>query len=208
MRREHGFSLVELLVCMAIILILMALYLPVLGRAKEKAMDVAVKEGLRQERIGYMADRANGGGDPTPGREECRQAYRHTIDIGRRETAVTELRYVVQTAAQFRAYWHTLINPDASGKLEFEQGLLVARDEQGNTHYLMPMGKYMADGGGGLVPVAWDFLSTVAAECGLGSAGTEVIFSDGSVKHYKYPGAFPAIPVVAELSHRYMLEYE
>ena len=59
MRRHRGFSLLELLICVAIISILMALYLPVLGKARRKAEEVAIKEGLRQDHIAREAAAAN-----------------------------------------------------------------------------------------------------------------------------------------------------
>jgi prepilin-type N-terminal cleavage/methylation domain-containing protein len=207
MQKRSGFSLVEMLVVLAIITILMALYLPVLQRAKRKAEQVAVKEAMRQGYIGAAADQANiarpsGTGTP-PDRAECRAAFRQTIDIGKSDMIVTEMLYHVSSAGEFRAYFFTLIDATATGPLEFsESGSLIATDDKGNTFDLQPLGDMLSLGGG--TPIAWEFLSTDLSETSTGTLGVEVIYGDGHVEYLPYPSRFPAVAVVAKLSHRFM----
>ncbi|MCP4641036.1 MAG: type II secretion system protein [bacterium] len=207
-KQRGGFSLIELLICLAIISILMGLYLPVLGRAKKKAEGVAVKEGMRQKRIGTMADTANGGGyGLPPDRGECREAFRHTVDLGKNEMIVTEMRYVVTSEAEFRAYWHTMIDQSASGSLDLSMGSLVATDDLGKEYTLKAMDKFLAEETG-TVPVAWEFLGKDLSHGSSGSIGCEVLYSDGHVEYVKYPGKFPAVRSVAELSYRFVMQQE
>ena len=209
MRRHSGFSLVELLVVIAIISILMALYLPVLQRAKRKAEQVAVKEAMRQGYIGVAADQANiarprrtGTG---PGRDKCRAAFRRTVDIGKTDMIVTEMLYRVTSVGEFRAYFFTLIDATASGPLEFsESGSLIATDNMGNAFHLQPLSDLPSVDGG--IPLAWEFLSTDLSETSAGTLGVEVIYGDGHVDYLPYPSQFPAVATVAKLSHRFMLQ--
>ena len=207
MLRRQGFSLLELLICVTIIGILMMLYLPVLGKAKQKAVHTAEKEGLRQHHIGRMADGANTGSTLTsiPDRDECREAFRHTIRVGKHDMIVTELRYVVQTEAEFRAYYHTLIEPASTDPLEYDRrGNLVATDPEGNTFALRPMDLLTEQE---VVVVAWSFLSSDMSESSSGAFGAEVIYSDGRVRFVRYKETFPAVPTVAILSHKFMQTY-
>lgn len=203
---KRGHSLVELLVCVAIIGVLMAMYLPALSKARRKAEEVAVKEGLRQDYIGHMADRANAPNAriPSPTREQCRTAYRQYMTTTGGQVLATRLLYAVKDEAEFRAYWNTLINPDATAPLEFDRsGGVLATDEAGNRYVLPTMDSYRM-GRGPALPEAWEFLSTNLAETTSGTLGTTVLYSDSHVEYVRYPGSYPACVAVAELSHRFM----
>ncbi len=201
-----GHSLVELLVCVAIIGILAAMYLPALSKARRKAEEVAVKEGLRQDYIGHFSDSANSpnarGSSPT--REQCREAYRQYMTTTERQVLATRLLYAVKDEAEFRAYWNTLINPDATAPLEFDRsGGIIVEDEAGNRYTLPTMDSYRM-GMGAAVPEAWEFISTNLGETTSGTLGTSVLYSDGHVEYIRYPGAYPVCWAVAELSHRFV----
>ncbi len=205
--RSRGFSLLETLVCMAIVAILAAMYLPALSKARRKAEEVGVVSSMHQDHIAQMAGdhqgiRASlppGGGDL---RATCRAAYRQAMSDGSGAGTifVTELRFVVKNEAEFRAYWHTLINPAATEPLEYtSSGALIARDEEGNTFYL---GQARDN-----ARMMWEFLSTDLSETSSGTLGTAVRYADGHVEYKRYPYEFPACRSVAELSHRFMVEY-
>jgi prepilin-type N-terminal cleavage/methylation domain-containing protein len=207
MRHRQGFSLLELLICVAIIGILMMLYLPVLGKAKQKAIQTAEKEGLRQDYIGKVADGVNAGTTLTsiPDREECIEAFRHEIRVGKDDMVVTELRYVVESEAEFRAYYNTLIEPTSTDPLEYDNnGNLVATDTEENTFALRPIDLLSEKE---IVPIAWSFLSSDLSESSSGALGAEVIYTDSRVKFVRYKEAFPAMPAVAVLSHKFMETY-
>jgi prepilin-type N-terminal cleavage/methylation domain-containing protein len=66
-QRQRGFSLVELLVCIGIIAVLLAVLLPALGKARERAVRVKCMANLRQilqATISYVSD--NAGSLPQP----------------------------------------------------------------------------------------------------------------------------------------------
>lgn len=206
--RFRGFSLLELLVVVAIISILMAFYMSTLGKARQKALNVVQAEGLRQRHIGRMADNANSGGmtyPEPPDREACRAAYRQIIALSEGDSAITVPLYVVRDDAEFGAYWHTLIDPEASEELDFQGNTLLAKDDAGEVYPLTPMPDDPMDLAekGLLVPVVWEFLSTKPDEMTGDGFGINVGYSDGHVVHFRYPGEFPATRTVAELSHRF-----
>jgi prepilin-type N-terminal cleavage/methylation domain-containing protein/prepilin-type processing-associated H-X9-DG protein len=210
-RRAEGFSLVELLVCVGIVAILMAMYLPALSKARKQAEAVVVKEGFRQEYIGRFADTANIA-RPTAGsigeaaqlRADARAAFRRNMTMTGRETLVTSTLWQVTSEAEFLAYWHTLISAAASGPIEARDAGIVVRDEAGNEYVLRAL--EAGPQTGPPVPVAWEFLSSNLSESTAGTLGTNVLYSDGHVEYVPYPSGYPACRSVAELSHRFMAE--
>jgi len=205
-RSKQGFSLVETLVVLVIILILMALYLPTLAKAMRKAKEVAGKEAVRQHGIGKMADGANiakvHGGEQL-GRTAARNAFRQELDIGKDDTMiVSELLYVVTNDDEFRAYYHTLLNPHNSAPLTYASGGLNAFDEDNNL-YVLPYATTIA-GRSATTVMAWEFISTDLTETSSGTIGGTVLYSDGHSGYVRYPDEFPMTPTVAELSHAFM----
>lgn len=205
LRSKRGHTLVETLVVLAIILILMALYLPTLAKAMRKAKEVAGKEALRQQGIGKMADGVNSArpGESRPGRAEAQAAFRRELDIGKGDTMiVSEMLYVVKSDDEFRAYWHTLLNPDNAAPLTYASGGLNAYDED-NNRYVLPVAETFA-GRTETYVLGWEFISTDLDETSSGTIGGNVLFSDGHSAYVRYPGEFPMTPTVAELSHAFM----
>ena len=207
---NQGFSLVETLVVLAIILILMALYLPTLSKAMRKAKEVAGKEALRQQAIGKFADGANATrpGKPTPKtREQARQAFRQSLDIGKGDNMlVSEMLYIVTSDAEFRAYYHTLLDPANTTPLEHDgDGSLKAYDEDNNQFSLQSA--ELIDAFEGSYPLAWEFLSTKPTETTSGSLGGSILYSDGHIGYLRYQQGFPMTRTVAELSHQFMDDF-
>lgn len=203
---QPGHSLVELLVCVAIISILMAMYLPVLSKARRKAEEVAVKEAAHQVHIGQMADNANsvrGGALPTS-RDAYQKAFRQPVTTAQGDITATELLCEVENESQFRAYWFTVIDPQATIQLEFRGGRLVARDDMGHEFLLKALDP-MRISSGSTIPMGWEFLSTNLSETSSGTLGTNVLYSDGHIEYVRYPDGYPACPTVAELSHRFVV---
>ena len=54
MRYRKAFSMIELLVVIAIISLLLSIIIPSLGLAKEKAMNIACQNNLRQYTLAYI----------------------------------------------------------------------------------------------------------------------------------------------------------
>lgn len=207
LRAKHGHTLIETLVVLAIIAILMALYLPTLAKAMRKAKEVAGKEALRQEGIGRLADGANAPYRDRVvrnGRAEAREAFRYELDIGKGDKMiVSELLYVVKNDDEFRAYYHTLLNPANNAPLQFgARGELLARDEENNAYLLPPMDTF--PGRGEPRPQMWEFISTDLTETSSGTLGANVIYTDGHAAYVRYPSEFPMTQTVAALSHAFM----
>jgi len=204
---RKGFSLVELLMVVAIIGILMSMYLGTLSKAQRKARQVVAVEGMRQKNVAAMAGQPDRPHPPTDTddeerfRETCRMAFRE--DVGD-EIYITRLLLEVNDDAEFRAYWHTLINPDASGPLTYDGENLVVHDEDGRAFALLPLDAY--DPRPGDPARGWEFLSTHLGDMNAGTVGVNVMFWDGHVEYVRYPGPFPVTATVAELSRRFIEE--
>lgn len=204
--RTRGFSLIELLVVVAIIGVMMAMTLAGLSKAKGAADRVSKAEGMRQHAMGEMADNANLAKPVTekPSRTECRAAFHQWLEEPEENgnPLATEMLYVVRTEAEFAAYYHTLINKDNTTPLEYANNMLNAYDPDGNTFLLPPLGDplYAAERYGRL-PMAWEFLSTDMSETNLTSRIINVLYTDGSVKPMRYGSGYPVTRLVAELSH-------
>ncbi|MDX9974056.1 MAG: prepilin-type N-terminal cleavage/methylation domain-containing protein, partial [FCB group bacterium] len=190
-RSRAGFSLIELLVVIAIIGILFGMYLSTLHKAIGKAKKVAVTEGMRQEQLGRMADGANSANKSSgpANREECRQAFRHKEQTSEGEILVTEVRYVVRSDAEFRAYWHTMINYDNPDEPQYAGDSLRAIDEDGNEFSLHPIdanGWSAMNVGGKTFPLMWEFFSTRVADTTTTGLGATVLYNDGHVDYVRY----------------------
>lgn len=213
MHRRSGFSLVELLVVVAIIGILAAMYASTFVKVHDKAKQVVAKEGMRQGNIGRMADSANSARrhvkaapDSDVVREQCRAAFRE--DVGD-EVFISKPLYLVQNDDEFRAYWHTVLNPENEEPVEFDGAHLVARDPEGNSFSLEIVDGFIDSStvGSTEAVIAWEFLSTHLGDGNTGSIGANVLFVDGNVDYVRYPGQFPVTRTVAELSHQFMEDF-
>lgn len=194
MRRHHGFSLVELLVVIAIIGILAIMQVQAGVKAIRQAKAVATGEAMRQNKIGQMSDGKGTGST----REQCRAAFRQMYNTGKFEAAITEMRYTVRNDQEFDAYYHTLVDPDATGDLVIENNRLKAKTRDGTVVYLEPL----SDRTGG-VPTMWEFLATNMAHMTTGT-NIKVMYNDGHVDTMQYPGRFPASRMVAELGEEFI----
>lgn len=206
---RRGHSLVESLVVIAIIAILFATQAPALSRAVRAARQMEAQHSIRQEGIGRMADNANS--DRTyrrasVTRDEARAAFRRAVKVAQGEILVTEMLYEVRTEAEFRAYWHTLIDPAASAALEFDGGYLEARDpESGETFELRPVEESFMPSGDYVR--MWEFLTTRGDSSTASTGRITIMKANGQIDALRYPGEFPAVRVVAELSQRFADAY-
>jgi prepilin-type N-terminal cleavage/methylation domain-containing protein/prepilin-type processing-associated H-X9-DG protein len=207
---KRGFSLVELLVVVAIIGILAAMYLAALSRARQHAVKTANMARMRDEGIGRMSGVSSGSreGAFQSAREYARSAFRENRGPGYgngESIIVSRMLFVVSGDDTFRAYWHTLLNPANTAPLEYDGQRLKAKDKEGREFLLSPMDDAMQgrvlDAS---VPVEWEFLSTNPGDTSSGTIGSNVLYPDGHVQYMRYPGAFPMTRTVAELSHEFM----
>ncbi len=207
-KRRDGFSLIELLVVMAIISILMAMYASTLTKATRKAKAVATSEAFRQDHIGRVADNAlvlNANNARRIGRDECRRNYHKTVNTSEGERYVTELCYTVSNEDEFEAYWHTLINPENKDELVWtDRNHLVASDPQGNEYFLRSLEEHL---GKSDIPKMWEFLAVNLGNTTLDNVGINVLFSDGHVEYLPYPDKFPCCATVAKLSEQFVRHY-
>jgi len=206
-RAGSGFSLLETLVVLAIIMVLFTLLVPVLTRALRMAKRTAAGEEMRSERVGEMAAAVHEGG---PGQMTPEQTVLQARALFRREgTAgqkkiVSHLLFSLRDDNEFRAYWHTLLNPANTALPEFTRnGHLIAFTPEGQRHELPPVDAELR---AGARIIKWDFISTRLDETGRMDLGGNVVYSDGRLEYVPYPQRFPMTRMVAELSHRYYME--
>lgn len=203
-RRTRGFSLLELLVCVAIIGFLLAMYSSSLTKAMRMAKDTATGEAMRQGNIARQSEpgeRALANSEAL--RQQARDYFRRTVNNGTEDALITQILFKVETDDEFRAYYHTLLNPENTEPLVIDQGVLLAKDELGRVFNLTSIDK------AGTTPsasfaIAWQFLSTNGAEMGGFSRSIRVQYNDGRVLSLIYPDRFPVSPTVAELGHEFM----
>jgi prepilin-type N-terminal cleavage/methylation domain-containing protein len=200
-RQQRGFTLIELLVVIAIVSILAMMQVQAGIKALRQARAVATGEAMRQGKIGQMADNANRGrlsGDTVTTRQRCRETFRQMYETGKQEAAVTEVHYALRSDRDFDAYYHTLIDPDAEGELEFRDNKLVAETQDGTEVLLEPLSDRVTG-----VPVMWEFLATKMSNMTAGT-NIRVMYNDSHVDSVQYPSRFPASRIVAELGQDYM----
>ena len=206
-RQQAGVSLIETLVVIAIISILIALQMPVFSKALRKAEETSVMLTRRDDRIGRMSLEANiarGRGEQLDAdsiRQRCRAAFRQTLKSGIGEIIESEVLLAVSNDAEFRAYYHTLLDPASDFPLtgDLEAGLRLV-DEFGNEFHLHPLETYS----GPPVPVRWELISTDLSETTSGTLGSTVLYSDGHSRYVSYTAAFPVTRIVAEKTHAFL----
>ncbi len=199
-----GFSLIELLVVIAIISILAAMIVSAASKAIGAAKKTSQGEGMRQRMIGNMADNVNSVDKRVaspPGRKKCRNAFHKWL--GRkdddRSPIVTELLYVVKNEKEFKAYYHTLINPSNKSKLELKGSNLVAKDASGDEFTLRTLQDWHHESSkAGKFPVMWQFLSRNMAETTLTDLNIRVTYAAGTTATVRYKSEYPATRYVAD----------
>jgi prepilin-type N-terminal cleavage/methylation domain-containing protein len=200
MNKKRGFSLVETLVVVAIILILLSIALPRYAKAIRMAKEVSAGEAHHQRMIDRMVDPEK----VELVRDEARRAFRQVADAGRHDIAVTEMLCMVRNDAEFEAYYRTLIDPANDELIAIRDGGLVAKDYAGSEYILKPLFSGEAPPPGNY-PIEWGFVSVEMAHMMVGNRGGTVVYRNGQ-RFVKYPGDFPMTRTVAEFSKRYMDE--
>ncbi len=207
-----GFSLVETLVVLAIVSILTAMVASSLHKAVGLAKETARAEGVRQTSLSIVAEHANEARlavSPPPNRIACSAAFRQWVgnEDDDASALVTQLLYVVKSEDEFEAYYNTLIDPDNDDPLEFQGQILVAEDDDGNTHLLKPIEDWMNEASrNGRFPVMWEFLSTNLADTNSSRPVLTVAYCDGSTEKVRYGDKYPASQCVAEKSREYAIK--
>lgn len=201
---SRGFSIIEMLVVLAIISILMLMLTTALVKAVRMAKSTAAGEEMRVENIGTQAAAVHEGSpkhEAEKVRDHARNEFRAT-GRGGMQKIVSRLLFVVKSDIEFRAYYHTLLNPANVTLPEFARhGALIALTENGERFELPPIG---SDVKGPAYPVSWEFISTRLSETGRGDIGGNVIYSDGHRVYMPYPNQFPMTKSVALLSHEFV----
>ena len=209
-RDRAGYSILELLIVVGIISILVFLQLGAMHRVLGKVKNSARAEAIRQAALAREADAVHEGPMRTEpaNRLECIQAFKQTLDTGKEKIFVSEMLYVVRNGEEFRAYWNTMLNPNALYLPEIVDGVLIARDPEDNIYRLPALyGSHLdANKAHGLFPIAWDFLSSNLADNTSGELGAEVLYSDGHMEFVPYPGKFPAVKEVADLTRQFVID--
>jgi len=208
--KRAGYSILELLIVVGIISILVFLQLGSMHRVLGKVKNSARGEALRQAALGREADAVHEGPVRTlPANPiECIVAFKQTLDTGKEKIFVSEMLYVVKSGAEFRAYWNTMLNPNVLYSPEYDGDTLLARDPDGKIFPLPPLyGSHLdASNRHGTFPIAWDFLSSNPQDNTSGELGSEVLYSDGHIEFVRYPGKFPAVREVADLTRQYVID--
>jgi len=205
--RNAGYSLIETLIVIAIIVILIAIQTPIFSKAFRKAQETSISVTQRDSHIGKMADSANiarerlGPVNSAEVRARARAAFDSTLTTGVGEIRTTQLLFAVSNDDEFRAYWNTLINPAADWELEggLASGVIV-RDEWGEEFALPLLSQYNGPG----VPTSWELISTDLSQTTSGTLGAVVQFSDSRSEYIRYPQAFPITETVARLTRTYL----
>lgn len=209
--RQSGFSMIETLVVLAIIMVLMTLLVPVLTRAVRMAKATAAGEEMRQERAGDMARAVHEDKSPkklTPEQAVAQaRSYFYEEKTTGQKAIFSRPVFVVTNDLEFRAYWHTLLNKQNTQLPEITRsGELIAFTPEGQRFELRP-----TNGGtripGPAYPMMWEFMSTRLEETGRMDMGGNVIYSDGRREYVAYQHRFPMTRQVAELSHRFYMEH-
>ena len=211
--RRRGYSMVEMLVVIGLIMLLLTIAVPRYVKAIWLAKQVAMDEGKHQRHIGEWSKNVNSArsGSSTGRmtverlRAIARARYRQTFDAGKFDYHLTEVGCGIRSDEEFRAYWHSLIGPDENAKVEISAGSVTVQDEAGNACTLERIGTYEYKRHT-TYPIAWDFLSTNMQHMTTGNMGITAEYNDGTQAHLRYPGEFPATATVAELSQRFMDE--
>jgi Tfp pilus assembly protein FimT len=208
-KRRSGFSMLETLVVLAIIMVLLTLLVPVLTKALRMAKATAAGEEMRSDRVGEMATAIHEGNNPKERTPE--EWVQHARGMFRREgkggqtKLVSDVLFVVANDPEFRAYWHTLLNKQNTQLPEFtRKGHLIAFTPEGERFELLPVEK---NSSGPAHIIRWEFISTRLEETGRMDLGGNVIYSDGRREYVAYPREFPMTRQVAELSHRFYMEH-
>jgi len=211
-RASAGYSILELLIVVGIISILVFLQLGSMHRVLGKVKNTARAEAIRQDALGREADAVHEGPLRTlpASRKECTDAFRKTLLTGKEKILVSEMLYVVTNGAEFRAYWHTMLNPDNYYEPAYDGTTLLANDPEGNEFRLPAiMDSHLdAHNAFGSFPIAWDFLSSHPPDNTSGELGAEVLYSDGHMEFVRYPGKFPAVREVAERTRQFVLDLD